>query len=974
MTDSERWNRIQELFLEALEMSEAERADFLRDLKDRDSALYSEVHSLLEADSGEDSLIDGRVIDIGSADDEPAEVGSRIGPYRIVDRIGSGGMGEVYLAERADGVFEQRVALKVVKRGMDTAEILGRFEAERQILARLDHPNIAHLIDGGETEDGRPFFSLQYVEGESIDTYCNSRKLSVDDRLRLFESVLDAVSYAHQNLVVHRDLKPSNIMVSEDGTVKLVDFGIAKIVVGSSGEAASNLTRTGARIMTPIYASPEQVKGEPVSTSADVYSLGVVLYELLTGHHPYDVRRDSMQEMERAIISTEPSRPSNRVSDDGERDQIHEPRLKSRLRGDLDNICLKVLRKSPADRYHSADQFAEDIRRHLNNEPILAAPPGVASRIRKFVLRNRVAVASGTVVLLALIVGLAMATYGFVQARNERDRARSAAAKAEAVSSFLEEVFEVSDPFTNLGERITARELLDRGAARIEDELAGEPEIQSTMYATVGRLYRSLGLYFEAEPFLEKRLETSRELYGDHSVETAGAYNELGILEHYLGNFDTAAAMHGAALERLADLMEPGAVRIADVYRQKGIVAVSMTDYALADSLFRRALEIYESRFGPRSRQVAEVMGDLGTIGYYTGDYEWADSAYQAAIEIYEETLGPHRPELFTVLQNQGISWQVQGRLTDADSLFRDLLERKIVVYGDRHTEVASALHNIGSVLQYNREYDSALVVLGRTLEIFEESLGPNHDYVAFALRNIGRCQRYAGKTEESIASMLRSTEIIRRVHGEKSKRMITSYSMLGNSYADAGYLDSAEICWLKGMAIDREYNGEGYNMVTDYNNLAGGRAEQGDNEGAAMYYLKALDLAWRTCKGDTLRVTSQIINVGLFYQGIGELEESEKHMRKAFEIRESLPDGDWRKANMRSLYGNCLARLGQDSRAESLMVAAYDMLEELEYPQNPGLIERRKEDARKRVFNFYESRGQADVAAQYLSPAEASN
>src|SRR5581483_1679851 len=401
--------------------------------------------------------------------------------------------------------FRKLVAIKVVKRGMDTDYVLERFHNERQILAHFDHPNIAKLLDGGVTADGRPYVVMEFIAGQPIDEYCDARRLDVQARLELFLKVCSAVAYAHQNLVVHRDLKPRNVLVMDNGEPRLLDFGIAKML-GDDRE----VTMPGMRMMTPDYASPEQVRGEPVTTASDVYSLGVLLYELLSGHRPYQIKSYTPVEIEKVICGQEPELPSDaatRGRDDTGTESTapsatapSRPRgTASQLKGDLDNIILMALRKEPQRRYASVEQFAEDIRRHLEGLPVIARKDTFAYRAGKFVTRNKVAVSVALAFVLLLAVSLVVIVRQSVRAARERDKARQ-------VAQFLAEIFKVSDPGESRGNSVTAREILDKGAERIDRELSGQPEVQATLMATIGQVYESLGLYDAAAPVLEKAL------------------------------------------------------------------------------------------------------------------------------------------------------------------------------------------------------------------------------------------------------------------------------------------------------------------------------------------------------------------------------------------------------------------------------------------------------------------------------------
>src|SRR5438874_4371927 len=401
------WEKVQALFEQALELPETERAKFLEQKCIGDDALRREVESLLDSHASAGAFIDERSLFFSEEDfqngDEAVPPGQLIGAYRIVREIGRGGMGAVYLAERADEQYQKQVAIKLIKRGMDTDSVLRHFRNERQILASFDHPNIARLFDGGMTKDGLPYFIMEYVEGVPIDKYCDAHNLSVAERLKLFREACAAVSYAHRHTVIHRDIKPSNILVTEEGVPKLLDFGIAKILQPDSA-GQSMLTLTGMRAMTPEYASPEQVRGELVTTASDVYSLGVVLYEVLTGVSPYRFTSHAPRDVERAITEQEPTRPSTAIGSNRNRhSEISNQKL---LRGDLDNILLMALRKVPARRYQTVDQFADDIRRHLESRPVLARKDTIGYRTRKFARRNRVAVAAAFLILVSLIGGL----------------------------------------------------------------------------------------------------------------------------------------------------------------------------------------------------------------------------------------------------------------------------------------------------------------------------------------------------------------------------------------------------------------------------------------------------------------------------------------------------------------------------------------------------------------------------------------
>ena len=487
--NGDRFRRCEELFHAAAPLSDREREAFLQRSCADDPQLRADVERLLAAHArAADFIASPAIAAVGQwTDADQSWVGRLVGPYRVVQEIGRGGMGAVYLAERADGHYQQRVALKVIKRGMDTEQVLVRFRAERQILASLDHPNIARLLDGGSTEQGVPFFAMEYIEGEPIDVWADRRELAVEDRLRLFLQVCGAVAYAHQNLVVHRDIKPLNILVTVDGTPKLLDFGIAKVLHEGADEATS--TVTGMRLLTPEYASPEQIDGRHATTVSDVYALGVVLYELLTGRSPYRARSRAPLDLVEAVRTTDPERPSAIGSTE---------KVRRRLRGDLDTILLTALRKEPARRYQSVEQFAGDLRRHLEGLPVRARPDTFRYRADKFVRRNRVPVAAGGLLALALLGGTAATAYQAQQARAAQARAERRFADVRKLANSL--LFDYHDAIRNLKGARPVRERMVRDALGYLDGLAGESQEDPSLQRELAGAYVRIGDLQGGEP------------------------------------------------------------------------------------------------------------------------------------------------------------------------------------------------------------------------------------------------------------------------------------------------------------------------------------------------------------------------------------------------------------------------------------------------------------------------------------------
>ncbi|HMB91641.1 MAG TPA: serine/threonine-protein kinase, partial [Rhodothermales bacterium] len=430
----ERWQQVKDLFLDVLDQPQNQRVTYLRAACDGDDDLRQHVEALLDGQQAPPTILEQSAAEALVLTEDPL-FDTHLGPYRLIRLLGRGGMGSVYLAERDDGQFEQTVAIKVVRRGLDTEDILSRFRYERQILAALDHPHIAALYDGGMTHDSRPYFVMEYVDGEPITAYCDRKRLSTNQRLALFRTVCRAVQHAHQNLIIHRDLKPSNILVTEEGTVKLLDFGIAKLL-GEETDHTVPHTRTGLRLMTPEYAAPEQVLCKAITTATDSYQLGVLLYELLTGLRPYQITQRVQQEIERVILEEEPTRPSTALAladtaaIASQARSTTQDRLRRRLTGDLDTIVLKALAKEPERRYNTVEQLAEDVRRHMAGLPVLAQPNAISYRMRKFIQRHRLGVAAATLVSLAVLLGMTGTLWQAQVAAAERDRAQAEAEKA----------------------------------------------------------------------------------------------------------------------------------------------------------------------------------------------------------------------------------------------------------------------------------------------------------------------------------------------------------------------------------------------------------------------------------------------------------------------------------------------------------------------------------------------------------------
>ncbi len=731
--DQKPWREVKEILRAALECDASEQAAFLEHACGDDRALRAEIDELLVAEAKSLPWLDGAAgeVAVEMLVGTPL-VGQRIGPYDLVRELGRGGMGAVYLGVRADDQFEQRTAVKLLHRGILDDELLRRFHQERQILASLEHPHIARLLDGGMTGDGLHYFIMEYVEGVPIDAFCDRHRLPLAARLELFRQVCGAVEYAHRHLVVHCDLKPSNILVTEDGMPKLLDFGIARLL-GSRHIPRLVTTRlAGLRLMTPEYASPEQVRGERLTTASDTYSLGVLLYKLITGRLPYRLGEATLPEIERVICDREPPRPST-VGD-----------ASRELRGDLDNIVAMALRKDPARRYRSVEQLSEDLSRHLTGMPVVARRDTLTYRAGKFVRRHRLGVSAAALVTLSLLLGLAVSAWMAVVATAERRQ-------SEQVLSFLERLFEEADP--TRGESLTVRELLDRGTRQFERELADQPAAQARLMGTVGEAYRQLGAYEPAETLLEGALERRRQVFGEDSTELAESLDRLCRLRRDQGQHEEAEDLCRQALALRRQLSEE-APEVADSLNHLATLLLEMGEYRQAETLSRQALDLHRGLPGNADRAIAgrATAGRAIAISHHNlgealrrqGNYDDAEPALRRAVELYRERLGEEHPFVAPGLTSLALVLQQRGDHQTAERYYRQALDLRRATLGPEHPLVATSLINLAALLLATKQYDDAEPLYRQALAL-NRKRDERHPEEATVLHHLGALRHAIG-------------------------------------------------------------------------------------------------------------------------------------------------------------------------------------------------------------------------------------
>jgi non-specific serine/threonine protein kinase/serine/threonine-protein kinase len=738
-----------------------------------------------------------------------------IGPYRLLQLVGEGGMGEVWLAEQTHPVRRQ-VALKVIKAGMDTAQVVVRFEAERQALAMMDHPAIATVYDGGSTPEGRPYFAMEYVKGEPITTYCDRQRLTTQARLELFMQVCEGVQHAHQKGIIHRDLKPSNVLVTiqDDHPVpKIIDFGVAKATAQHLTERTL-YTELGVMIGTPEYMSPEQAEmgGLDIDTRTDVYALGVILYELLTGALPFDrkeLRQAGFAEIQRTIREKEPPRPSTRItqlgpaSTEAATNRHTEPRrLASELRGDLDWVTMKALEKDRTRRYQTAIALAADVRHHLSNEPVSAGPPSTIYRAGKFVRRHRFGVAAAATVGLLLIAFAATMAVQAKRIARERDRANREARLAQQVSGFLVGMFETTNPFQGRGKDAPVGEVLDRGAQRIATELRDQPEVRATLMDTMGRVYYDLGVYDRAAGLVQEALTYRERTLGRDSLPVADSLNSLGAIKIEQGAHAEAEALLKASLEVRRKLLGPGSAPVAETLVSLGALREGMGDWPASEALFREAVAIHRKVLAPDDLALATSLNNLALVIGQQEKFEEAEALYRESMAIRRKRLGNEHPFVAQSLNNIGMVYVRQRKHAEAEPLFKEALEINRKAVGTVHPVVGSNLNNLALVYLNTNRLPQAEDYFRQALELDKKIKGEASPGLAGAYQSLGVVLTRERKFAEAERYLREALAMKQKTFAADHWDVATTKNLLGACLTDEGRYAAAEPLLLESRAI----------------------------------------------------------------------------------------------------------------------------------------------------------------------------
>ena len=793
------WHALSPFLEQGMEMDRDERRVWLERVRETHPTLADDVQALLDEHEALDreGFLEGHITRPGA---RPSIEGQTVGAYTVVSQVGQGGMGSVWLARRSDGRFEGVAAIKFLNAALVGRAGEERFRREGSILARLTHPHIARLSDAGVSAMGQPYLVLEYLEGTRIDEYCDRNQLGVEARIRLFLDVLDAVAHAHANLIVHRDIKPPNVLVTRDGQVKLLDFGIAKLIEeGAEAGAATILTREAGWALTPEYAAPEQVTGAPVTTATDVYSLGVLLYVMLTGQHPAGDALRSPVELIKAIVDTDAPRVSSTVDGGAEQTVASHAahrgttpdRLRRALHGDLDTVVAKALKKAPSERYTSVSVFADDLRRYLNHQPISARPDTLRYRMAKFLVRQKRGVAAAAAVVL-MLTGLAAFYTARVAA--ERDRARLEAEKSTKISELLTGLLTGSDPYGNraAGEP-TVRSILDAGAERVQKELAGQPELQAEMLTVIGRVYQRLELHDKAEPLLQQALALGRRTFGDQHERVAQSLNDMGVLLREKGDGAAAQPLLEEALAMRRRVLGTEHKDVAVTLVELARVHTDRGEGARAEPLLKESLAIRRKTLGEEHRETAVSLSELGLLVWSRGDSAAAEPLFRSSLDISRKQLGGEHPNVSTAMNNLALVRMDRRDFAGAETLFSEALTIRRKVMGAKHTSLPITLNNLGHALREQGKHDEAAAAMNEALEISVPSLGTDHPQVAMFKVNLARIHVERGDGAQAEPLLRDALRVRSRIYKADDWRLASTRSVLGASLTLLGRYDEAE-------------------------------------------------------------------------------------------------------------------------------------------------------------------------------------
>jgi serine/threonine protein kinase/tetratricopeptide (TPR) repeat protein len=780
--DSTRWDRIQTIFHGAADLPKSQQRAYLESACAGDETLAADVQALLDEDAKSSSLLDRDMADVAhEVLDDPhsrALPFKEFGPYRFVRLLGEGGMGVVYLAERTD--LRSLVAVKVLRDAWVSPARRERFLSEQQTLAQLNHPSIARLYDADTLPDGTPLFVMEYVEGASLIDYCGAHGCSIDERLKLFRSVCEAVQYAHGHAVIHRDLKPSNILVKTEGSIRLLDFGIAKQL--ESVDAPADLTRTGLRFMTPAYAAPELIRGDRVGIQSDVYSLGVILYELLSGRLPFDVFNRTPAEAETAILENEPVKPSVAAQPTSDSVGTNSPAISVSKAGwtDLDVLCLTAMHKDPERRYRSVEALIRDIDHYRKREPLDARPDNLRYRVEKFVTRNWRSVAAAAAVA-AIVVGLVV--FYTLRLAKARNAALAEASRTQRIEQFMQDLFQGDAETTGPADDLRVVTVLERGVKQAR-ALDADPEIQADLYQTLGTMYDQLGKFDQADSLLKAALNQRKAVDGPDSAKVAESLVALAYLRGDQAQLEEAEQLARQGLDMSKRHLPPDSPIVARATTTLGRTLDNRGKYDEAIPILEEAVRLQSGPNGVRA-DLSATLGELANTHYYLGHYDISKSLNERALEMDEQIYGDRNPNVAQDLTNLADIQYQWSHFADAERLQRKALDIMQAWYGTEHPETADDMTILGKYLIAEGRADEAATILRESLAVAERTYGKVHPRVAFAVGELGAALQQEGKLDEAEADFRRQAEIYKSVYGEKNQQLGAALANLAGVYAD---------------------------------------------------------------------------------------------------------------------------------------------------------------------------------------------